>query len=343
MDEDATIKKGSRSSMAREFIEDVRSRISYETLQRKHVISPERFDVYKAMAMDIIAKEEARKSGTQIKISAARILDDLRSGMDDSAIMKKYSLSDKGLADLFRQLSSIGLIRWLNAQDIVSDIKKGMCDEDLIEKYKLSWTGLESLFSELVKTGVSVPSRDLARARIKRKISQPDIVHDIHSGMTEAQLMEKYDLSSWGIRNVLSKLLNLGAITWEEMAILSLNGDDSVTLRDMRQYQRRYPLVSVIVYEQIKPMVKGRVCDISEKGLGVIGIPSEVDDLKTLTVAPDELRVFEPFTLQASCRWFRQGDLDINCTAGFAITHIGEPSLEPFRDLLESMTEAFPS
>jgi hypothetical protein len=127
------------------------------------------------------------------------------------------------------------------------------------------------------------------------------------------------------------------------MAILSLNGDDSVTLRDMRQYQRRYPLVSVIVYEQIKPMVKGRVCDISEKGLGVIGILSEVDDLKTLTVAPDELRVFEPFTLQASCRWFRQGDLDTNCTAGFAITHIEEHSLEQLMDLLESTTEAFPS
>ncbi len=203
------------------------------------------------------------------------------------------------------------------------------------------WTGKP--FLRAAKAGVSVPSRDLARARIKRKISQPQIVHDIHSGMTEAQLMEKYDLSSWGIRKFLAKLLPVGAITWEEMAILSLNSDDSVTLRDMRQYQRSYPLVSVIVYEQIKPMVKGRVVDISEKGVGVIGIPSEVGDLKTLTISPDELTVFEPFTLQAVCRWFRQGDRDIPCTAGFAITHIEDPSLERLRDLLESMTEAFPS
>ena len=213
---------------------------------------------------------QARKGTKKLSktIDAKTVFADIKAGMSDSAVMKKYSFSDKGLADLFRQLSSIGLIRWLNAQDIVSDIKKGMCDEDLIEKYKLSWTGLESLFSELVKTGVSVPSRDLARARIKRKISQPEIVHDIHSGMTEAQLMEKYDLSSWGIRNVLSKLLHLGAITWEEMAILSLDGDDSVTLRDMRQYQRSYPLVSVIVYEQIKPMVKGRVLISPKKDWG---------------------------------------------------------------------------
>ncbi len=34
---------------------------------------------------------------------------------------------------------------------------------------------------------------------------------------------------------------------------------------------------------------------------------------------------------------------DINCTAGFAITHIEEPSLEQLRDLLGSITEAFPS
>ncbi len=55
-----------------------------------------------------------------------------------------------------------------------------------------------------------------------------------------------------------------------------------MTLRDRRQHQRSYPLVSMVVYEQAKPRFKGRVRDISEKGLGVIGIPSEVDDLKTL-------------------------------------------------------------
>jgi len=145
-----------------------------------------------------------------------------------------------------------------------------------------------------------------------------------------------------GDSKVLAKLLPVGAISWEEMAILSLNRDHSSTLRDMRRYQRKYPLVTVIVYEQIKPMVKGRVLDISEKGLGVIGFP-----LKSMTSKPygctDELRVFEPFTLKAACRWFRQDDLDITCTAGFAITHIEEPSLDQLRDLLESMTAAFPS
>jgi hypothetical protein len=35
-------------------------------------------------------------------------------------------------------------------------------------------------------------------------------------------------------------------------------------------------------------------------------------------------------------------NFDINCTAGFAITHFEEPSLEELRDLLESTTEAFP-
>ena len=36
-------------------------------------------------------------------------------------------------------------------------------------------------------------------------------------------------------------------------------------------------------------------------------------------------------------------NVDINCAAGFAITHIEGRSLEQLRDLLESMTEAFPS
>jgi hypothetical protein len=35
-------------------------------------------------------------------------------------------------------------------------------------------------------------------------------------------------------------------------------------------------------------------------------------------------------------------NFDINCTAGFAITHIEERSLEQLRDPSESTTEAFP-
>ncbi len=275
-------------------------------------------------------------------VDARQVLWDIRVGMDDSALMKKYSLSSKGLADLFRQLSETGLIRWLNAQDVISDIKKGMCDEELIEKYKLSWVGLEELFSELGKVGVSVSSIHRARAGNKRKISQSEIVHDIYSGMSEAQLMEKYELSSWGIQKVFSKLLRVGAITWEAMAVISPDSDDSVTLRDMRQCQRYYPSVSMVVYEREKPTIKGRVLDISEKGLGIIGIPSEVDDLKNLKVVPDGLTVFEPFTFQAGCRWFNKGDLDITCTAGFAITHIEESDFAQLRDLLESMATTFP-
>jgi uncharacterized protein (DUF433 family) len=275
-------------------------------------------------------------------VDARQVLEDIREGMDDSSLMKKYNLSAKGLADLFRQLSAFGLIRWLNAQDVISDIRKGMSDEELIEKYKLSWIGLERLFAELGRAGVSVSSIKRARAGNKKKISQTEIVHDIHSGMTEAQLMEKYDLSSWGLQKLFSKLLRVGAVTWEALAIVSLNSADSVTLRNMRQCERSYPTVSMVVYEQEKPRIKGRVLDISEKGLGVIGIPSEVGDMKSLTIASEELPVLKPFELQAACRWFKKGDLDITCTAGFAITHIEESDLVQLRDFLDSMATAFP-
>ncbi len=276
-------------------------------------------------------------------INAKEVFEDIRAGMDDAALMKKYNLSARELASLFRELSSIGAIRWLKARDILSDIKEGMRDADLIEKYKLSSAGLESLFSELAKAGISVSAGHQARARNKRQISQPQIVHDIHAGMTEAQLMEKYELSSWGMQRVLGKLLAAGGITWQEMAVLSLKSEDSVTLRDMRRHERSYPLVSMAVYEQAKPMIKGRVFDLSQKGLGVIGIRCEVDDLKTLTIAPAELTLFKPLTFQAVCRWFRKGDVETACSAGFAITHIEEPNVKKLRDLLESMTEKLSS
>lgn len=147
----------------------------------------------------------------------------------------------------------------------------------------------------------------------------------------------------WVFKEFLGRLLAIGAITWEEMAILSLRSDDSVTLREMRQYERSYPLVSMAVYEQAKPKIRGRILDLSERGLGVMGIPSGVYDMKTLTIAPDDLTVFKPFTLQAACRWFRQGNFDATCTAGFAITQIADPILEQLKHVLDSVAATLPA
>ena len=106
----ANIKDVSGSQIAREFVEDVRAGMNDKALQWKYAIPHKKFYLYKATALDIIAKEKARKAKAKIKIDAAQFLDDIRSGMDDDALMVKYGLIQRHLQTAFRKVIEEGLI-----------------------------------------------------------------------------------------------------------------------------------------------------------------------------------------------------------------------------------------
>ena len=79
-------------------------------------------------------------------VSQKEILQDIRSGMDDGAICKKYNLSVKGLRNLYDKLIAAGLLgkdleptpRRLNLLAILGDIHAGLSRSELMKKYELS-------------------------------------------------------------------------------------------------------------------------------------------------------------------------------------------------------------
>ena len=91
-------------------------------------------------------------------------LHDIRTGLDDSTLMKKYQLSAKGLQSMFKKLLALGVITQaelgrgpvpeIKAKDAVRDIRSGMDDFALMDKYGLSAKGLQSLFDQLVAAGL---------------------------------------------------------------------------------------------------------------------------------------------------------------------------------------------
>ncbi len=120
--------------------------------------------------------------GEKPRIAVGEVLRDIRSGMDDAALMQKYHLSAKGLQSLFQKLLEKELITpteieqrtpgsegaslaepskqpdkkgaLINPAGAVRDVRSGMHDFDLMEKYRLSAKGLQSLFDHLVKAGL---------------------------------------------------------------------------------------------------------------------------------------------------------------------------------------------
>jgi uncharacterized protein (DUF433 family) len=122
------------------------------------------------------------------KVSQKDIIQDIRAGMDDSAIRKKYNLSPKGLQTLYDKLIEAGLLgedfntrpRTLNLLTILADIRSGMSRSDLLEKYTLTDKTLRQVVQKLLaaegkrsafdgpETVIEEPSDFLATAEFVR-------------------------------------------------------------------------------------------------------------------------------------------------------------------------------
>ena len=100
----------------------------------------------------------------------------------------------------------------IKARDAVRDIRSGMTDSELMEKYGLSAKGLQSVFLKLLEAkAITHAEMNQRRAiyhdiTVVQQIDARDIVKDIRSGMTDSELLKKYDLSSEGLRFALQTL-----------------------------------------------------------------------------------------------------------------------------------------
>jgi hypothetical protein len=134
--------------------------------------------------------EPAQTNGAKCRINAAEALLDVRSGLSDAAIMKKYDISIRGLNSLFRKLVLAGRIEQaeLDRRTIVSQ---------------------QSHFVDLEER----PEPAVAKIRVKAS----DLAACIRSGMNDAALMEKFCLSARGLEGLFRKMVAAGKIRPAEL------------------------------------------------------------------------------------------------------------------------------
>lgn len=273
-------------------------------------------------------------------IDAKQVMQDIRSGMDDPSLMQKYNLSPKGLESLIRKLVEAGIIREISARDLLRDIRTGMTNKDLMAKYKLSSKSLKSVFTEMTDAGVAFFGNH-RESRPKKRIQASMLLEDIRSRLSEAEIMEKFGLSSRGLQSAFWKLVRSGALSWDELLNLYPSLDDSVTLQKMRQHPRSHPILSINIYEEGNPENKGKVKDLTENGVGVTGVRAMPNEKKNLVMVPDEFMELAPFPMEAICRWASPGGEGEPCSAGFEIVRIDRKSLTELQELMQLMTLTF--
>jgi uncharacterized protein (DUF433 family) len=129
-------------------------------------------------------------SAAKCRIQAADAMADIRAGMSDAALMKKYDLSVKGLSSLFRKLIVSGKI-------------------EQTELDRRSFVSQQSHFVDLYER----PEPAVSRIRVKAS----ELAACIRSGMDDAAIMEKFNLSARGLGSLLRKLAAAGRISRAEL------------------------------------------------------------------------------------------------------------------------------
>ena len=231
----------------------------------------------------------------------------------------------------------------IKARDAVRDIRSGMTDSGLMEKYGLSAKGLQSLFLKLLEAKAITHAEMNQRRAIyhdKTLVQQIDaraIVKDIRSGMTDSELMKKYDLSSEGLRFALQTLTDTEVIALEELYATSSSAHDTVFVENMRELPRHHLAMAVDIYESKHPEIKGLLSDVTEKGIGITGMAARIGETKTFVIPAGDFIEADPILLEARCQWAEEEIVTGEWLAGFEITRISEKCLDDLRRLIQSL------
>ncbi len=189
----------------------------------------------------------------------------------------------------------------------------------------------------------------------QRIISAREVVEDVKAGMTDAAIIEKYDLSDRSLKAIYKKLLNWGSLTIEDLkrrqTVAHAGIDEPATITPLQSSkvhkdseksseieQRSNPRADLYVPLPVYELGSSRfgvVKDVSESGLCVAGIPSLVGEVKSFQLPIDSFMNADPLLLVAECRWVeKRGNKDKDVVAGFQLLDLSDADRTSLKNLI---------
>ncbi len=152
------------------------------------------------------------------KISAKEAVADIRSGMSDSVVMKKFGLSEEGLQSLYDKLVHAGFIDLSEVEGRLP----GYLGTVVISESAVGRVRAEDKYGH-----------QLPKSKPAPVINAQGAARDVRSRMDDSALMQKYRLTPKGLQSLFDKLLAAGLITRIDMDRRTLGFDHTVDLREL--------------------------------------------------------------------------------------------------------------
>ncbi len=174
--------------------------------------------------------------------------------------------------------------------------------------------------------------------RPKRQIPAGPVVADIRAGMTNAQLMKRYSISSGMLEKIFKKLQDANMIMERDLGGRLLSPQEGIVHDSVRQEPRCYTIMKLPITDLGNLETDCYVKDLSEKGLRIANLRSNVGEKKNFLIQASEFADVQPFSVEAECLWARTGTDTERHLAGFEITRISDDDLQQLRDFIQSAT-----
>jgi hypothetical protein len=172
----------------------------------------------------------------------------------------------------------------------------------------------------------------------KRQIPALPVVEDIRAGMTNAQLMKRYQISSGMLEKVFKKLQDANMITARDLDGRMLSLQQGVVGDSVREEPRCYTIMRLPITDLDNLDADCYVKALTEKGLHIINLSTTVGEKKNFLIPASDFADVQPFSFEAECRWTRAQTDTARQAAGFEITRISDEGLQQLRDFMQSAT-----
>lgn len=225
--------------------------------------------------------------------------------------------------------------RTVNAKELLNDLRSGCETEALKAKHKLTDQELEHLLRKIEEAGYSHAQANTSRTVIGAR----ELLDDIKAGLGRTEIMEKRGISLRSLQALVSLLIDAAELRRADLySRLDIIREDTVLPEAFREAERHYPDFNTPVYDVSRPEVHGRVVDLTEHGIGVIGIETFLGATHTFVILGDPYGETSPFEFQVECKWVDAYDPEKPALAGYQITGISEKDKSQLQTLIRMLT-----
>ena len=172
----------------------------------------------------------------------------------------------------------------------------------------------------------------------KRQIPARPVVADIRAGMTNAQLMKRYRISSGMLEKIFKKLQDTNMITARDLDGRTLSRQQGLVHDSVPQEPICYTIMRLPITDLDNLDADCYVKALTEKGIHIVNLSTNVGEKKNFLVPASEFADVQPFSFEAECRWARAQTDTERQTAGFEITRISDEGLQQLREFMQSAT-----